>query len=166
MCAGCGNHPCRQLDDIPAPPRRNPRKRPRGRHVGAQAHHRIVPVNKHYIDRHTHEECVDAPFRVDDKPVAVWQLGAPHQAPAPRKKRRCQLGSAGKRRSTSRILDSDRWYRHTPYNPLSEFMIRGTAGPRMTTNSAGKMRNTIGNSILIGAFCAASSARCRRRIRI
>ena len=35
------------------------------------------------------------------------------------------------------------------------FMI---AGPRMTRNIAGKMKSTVGNSILIGAFIAFSSA--------
>ena len=31
-----------------------------------------------------------------------------------------------------------------------------TAGPSTTTNNAGKMQNTIGISILTGAFCALS----------
>ena len=44
-------------------------------------------------------------------------------------------------------------------------MIRMMAGPRMTMNSDGKMHPTSGNSILIGAFAACSSARCRRSIR-
>ena len=37
-----------------------------------------------------------------------------------------------------------------------------TAGPRMTTNMAGKMQPTRGKSILIGALAAISSALCRR----
>src|SRR5919109_29386 len=38
------------------------------------------------------------------------------------------------------------------------------AGPRMTRNMAGKMKSTVGKSILIGAFIARSSAAaCRRR---
>ena len=44
-------------------------------------------------------------------------------------------------------------------------MIRITAGPRMTMNSEGKMHPTSGNSILIGALAAISSARCRRSMR-
>ena len=44
-------------------------------------------------------------------------------------------------------------------------MIRMMAGPRMTTNSDGKMQPTSGKSILIGAFAACSSARWRRSIR-
>ena len=35
-------------------------------------------------------------------------------------------------------------------------------GPRMTTNMAGKMQNTRGNTILMAVFAAASSARWRR----
>ena len=38
----------------------------------------------------------------------------------------------------------------------------GTAGPRMTMNSAGNIRKMRGNSILIGACRAFSSARWRR----
>src|SRR4029077_16401381 len=41
-----------------------------------------------------------------------------------------------------------------------------TAGPRMTTNRAGKIMKTSGKSILIGAFCACCSAAARRRLRI
>ena len=37
------------------------------------------------------------------------------------------------------------------------------AGPSSTTNIAGKIRSTSGNRILIGAFCARSSADARRR---
>ena len=44
-------------------------------------------------------------------------------------------------------------------------MIRMIAGPRMTMNSDGKMHPTSGNSILIGALAAISSARCRRSMR-
>ena len=44
-------------------------------------------------------------------------------------------------------------------------MIRMMAGPRMTMNSDGKMHPTSGNSILIGALAAISSARCRRSMR-
>ena len=40
------------------------------------------------------------------------------------------------------------------------------AGPITTTNSAGKMQNTIGMSILTGAFCAFSWASWRRLMRI
>ena len=43
--------------------------------------------------------------------------------------------------------------------------MRMRAGPRMTMNSDGKMQPTSGNSILIGALAACSSARCRRSIR-
>ena len=39
------------------------------------------------------------------------------------------------------------------------------AGPRMTMNSEGKMHPTSGNSILIGAWAACSSARWRRSMR-
>ena len=39
------------------------------------------------------------------------------------------------------------------------------AGPRMTMNSDGKMQPTSGNSILIGALAACSSARWRRSMR-
>src|SRR3954462_10626757 len=41
-----------------------------------------------------------------------------------------------------------------------------TAGPRMTTNIAGKIMKTSGKRILIGAFCAFPSAAARRRSRI
>ena len=44
-------------------------------------------------------------------------------------------------------------------------MIRMMAGPRMTMKSDGKMHPTSGNSILIGAFAACSSARWRRSMR-
>jgi hypothetical protein len=37
-----------------------------------------------------------------------------------------------------------------------------TAGPRITTNIAGKMQNTSGKMSLIVVLAAASSARCRR----
>jgi hypothetical protein len=37
------------------------------------------------------------------------------------------------------------------YRPLKLEKMRGTAGPRITTNRAGKIRNTIGKSILMGA---------------
>src|SRR5215204_1845851 len=40
------------------------------------------------------------------------------------------------------------------------------AGPSSTTNMAGKIRKTSGNRILIGAFCARSSAWARRRFRM
>ena len=43
--------------------------------------------------------------------------------------------------------------------------IRMIAGPRMTMNSDGKMHPTSGNSILIGALAACSSARWRRSMR-
>ena len=43
--------------------------------------------------------------------------------------------------------------------------IRMIAGPRMTMNSDGKMQPTSGNSILIGALAACSSARWRRSMR-
>src|SRR4029450_24900 len=49
---------------------------------------------------------------------------------------------------------------------LSAWKTDTTAGPRMTTNRAGKIMKTSGNSILIGAFCAACSASARRRLRI
>ena len=45
------------------------------------------------------------------------------------------------------------------------FAMRMSAGPRMTMKSDGKMQPTSGNSILIGAFAAISSARWRRSIR-
>ena len=45
-------------------------------------------------------------------------------------------------------------------------MICRTAGSSRMMNSAGKIRNTRGKSILIGAFCARSSAICRRRLRM
>src|SRR2546429_5719876 len=45
-------------------------------------------------------------------------------------------------------------------------MMLMTPGPRITTNSAGKRQNSVGNRILMGTFWACSSARCRRRIRI
>ena len=38
------------------------------------------------------------------------------------------------------------------YSPPKLDMIFGTAGPRITTKRAGKIRKTIGKSILIGAF--------------
>ncbi|MPM33673.1 hypothetical protein SDC9_80250 [bioreactor metagenome] len=41
-----------------------------------------------------------------------------------------------------------------------------TAGPRMTTNNAGNIKNTIGKSILVGIFAACVSARCRLLTRI
>src|SRR5919198_60566 len=41
-----------------------------------------------------------------------------------------------------------------------------SAGPRSTTNMAGKIRKTRGKRILIGAFCARSSAFALRRRRI
>ena len=44
-------------------------------------------------------------------------------------------------------------------------MIRMIAGPRMMMNSDGKMQPTSGNSILIGALAAISSARWRRSMR-
>ena len=40
------------------------------------------------------------------------------------------------------------------------------AGPRMTRNMAGKMKRTVGKSILIGAFIARSSAAAWRRRRV
>ena len=49
--------------------------------------------------------------------------------------------------------------------PPRFLMIRMIAGPRMTTNSDGKMQPTSGNSILIGALAAISSARWRRSMR-
>ena len=47
----------------------------------------------------------------------------------------------------------------------STFMMFIRAGPRMTMNIAGKMKMTVGNSILIGAFIAFSSAAAWRRRR-
>src|SRR4051812_11384113 len=49
---------------------------------------------------------------------------------------------------------------------LNASISLGTAGPRMITYSDGKIRNAMGKSILSGAFCANSSAFCRRRVRI
>ena len=49
---------------------------------------------------------------------------------------------------------------------LSAWKMDTTAGPRMTTNRAGKIMKTSGKSILIGAFCACCSAAARRRFRI
>src|SRR5438874_12359814 len=46
---------------------------------------------------------------------------------------------------------------HLLYNLKSCPRLR-SAGPRMTMNIAGKMKTTIGNNILIGAFIAFSSA--------
>src|SRR5207247_11163072 len=47
---------------------------------------------------------------------------------------------------------------------LRACMMLMTAGPRITTNIDGKMKSTVGKSILIGAFIAFSSAAaCRRR---
>jgi uncharacterized protein YjbI with pentapeptide repeats len=46
------------------------------------------------------------------------------------------------------------------------WMMLMTPGPMITTNSAGKRQNNVGNKILTGTFCASSSARCRRRVRI
>ena len=40
-----------------------------------------------------------------------------------------------------------------------------TAGPIVTTQIAGKMQNTSGNTILTPVFAAASSARWRRLVR-
>ena len=48
----------------------------------------------------------------------------------------------------------------------SAWKMDTTAGPRMTTNRAGKIMKTSGKSILIGAFCACCSACARRRLRI
>ena len=39
------------------------------------------------------------------------------------------------------------------------------AGPMVTTQIAGKMQSTSGNTILTPVFAAASSARCRRLVR-
>src|SRR4029077_8147280 len=56
--------------------------------------------------------------------------------------------------------------RRDAHQPLSACMMEMTAGPRMTTNSAGKIMKTSGKSILIGAFCACCSTAARRRLRI
>ena len=45
-------------------------------------------------------------------------------------------------------------------------MIWISAGPRITTNIAGKMQNTSGKTSLIVVLAAASSARCRRLVRM
>src|SRR5439155_6863660 len=50
--------------------------------------------------------------------------------------------------------------------PFRAFKIWIAAGPSSTTKIAGKIRRTSGNSIFVGAFCARSSACCRRRFRI
>ena len=42
--------------------------------------------------------------------------------------------------------------------PVKSFSSEIIAGPRTTTNIAGKMNTAVGNSILIGAFIARSSA--------
>ena len=44
-------------------------------------------------------------------------------------------------------------------------MNRIAAGPIVTTQIAGKMQSTSGNTILTPVFAAASSARCRRLVR-
>src|SRR5262249_13113909 len=49
---------------------------------------------------------------------------------------------------------------------LRAWAMETMAGPRMTTNSAGKIMKTSGKSILIGAFCACCSTCARRRFRI
>jgi len=46
--------------------------------------------------------------------------------------------------------------------PPNSFMICRTAGPRITMNSAGKMRNAMGIVILSGAVAALRSAFCLR----
>src|SRR5262249_42363229 len=56
--------------------------------------------------------------------------------------------------------------RGNAHQPLSAWKMDTTAGPRMTTNRAGKIMKTSGKSILIGAFCACASAAARRRLRI
>jgi len=45
-------------------------------------------------------------------------------------------------------------------------MIWIIAGPRITTNIAGKMQNTSGKMSLMVVLAAASSARCRRLVRM
>ena len=50
--------------------------------------------------------------------------------------------------------------------PVKASMILMAAGPRITMNSAGRMQKISGKRIFTGTFCASSSARCERLIRI
>ena len=52
------------------------------------------------------------------------------------------------------------------YLPDSELKIEMTAGPKMIMNKTGKIQKIKGNKILTGTFCAISSARCERLVRI
>ena len=56
--------------------------------------------------------------------------------------------------------------RRTATSTASVRMIWMSAGPRITTNIAGKMKSTSGNTSLMVVFAAASSARCRRLVRM
>src|SRR5207245_1159059 len=53
--------------------------------------------------------------------------------------------------------------RHAPHRWTMFFEIVITAGPRTTTNSAGRMKVTSGKTILTGSFPAFSRAHWRRR---
>ena len=81
---------------------------------------------------------------------------------------RCQNRSARPARSASGAARAGLAHRDPPHSspsPASVSKIVIVAGPRMTTNSAGKMKSTSGNTSLMAVLAAASSARCRRLVR-
>ena len=123
-------------------------------------------VEEDDVDREAHEGGVDRPGGAQD---ASPRPAARRRRPSsPRMRRRCC-------RRPHRLADDaavlpaqrQRSARRAPrLSPRACRAIEMIAGSRSTTNIAGKIRKTSGNSILTGAFCARSSAAALRFLRI
>ena len=169
--AGSSSTPCGAAHE-----RHHPDPRPQ---AGSWPHDRADPSGPG-LPRKTasigeaHEEHVDAVRRRGATGRGPAAAAAAHQAHEPRPERarrsrgRSRAGSRGSRfraATGARLLGPRAPGYGMTLEPPRFSMIRMMAGPRMTMNSDGKMQPTSGNSILIGALAACSSARWRRSMR-
>ncbi len=123
---------------------------------------RPLSVEKGNVDRISHPQRVDGPARSDA--AAPPPLERARRPSRPRGARPESVGHPAR--------DSRRARRGRPCAPppvssetAQVCMIWIIAGPRMTTNRAGKTHSTSGKTSLMAVLAAASSARCRRLVR-
>ena len=153
-------------------PRRGSRIRHGFSRDDAIDHHALV-VERHDVDGEAHPAGVDAPARHDPQRLAGIQPVAGQESDGARGARVRHRDVVGDDRAGIQVPGNQPHVKSRRPQAYFEFSISGNstvtkriaAGPMVTTQIAGKMQKTSGNTILTPVLAAASSARWRRFVR-
>jgi hypothetical protein len=160
--AGRRDAACRQFEHAGGPSARQTDAP--GFHVVHAVDDHPALVERDYVNGELHPECVHAAARHDPQRLSRLETFMLQQSGPARRARR----------SDSDLVRDHRVQVDVPGHQLLH-RVRSTigkrtvtnlmaAGPMVTTQIAGKMQMTSGNTILTPVFAAASSARCRRLV--